>query len=277
MLLQHMQPGLSSGIRPSSRPCCLAPCRQARGVQLGAAVRRSRSAGLKVSAVAAAAAVPGPPDASQKPFWAAAMQWWDVGQSENDKNRQPGKLSDTLHMAWQLIAQEKKLMAVASFLMVSEAPWQRSMLRQGPAPSDTAAHTVASAEMLGREWCTQCFPGGQVSKQGPVPRAGQQTAATAALHAQLVVHTLAWLVKPLCVCAPLPVCPPVQVAASVCELIMPYFYSKILCSISKPGFQEVFHQNLMCYGAFALGFAVFAAGRGALFGVINNKLSRSLR
>lgn len=68
-----------------------------------------------------------------------------------------------------------------------------------------------------------------------------------------------------------------QVAASVCELIMPYFYSKIICSISKPGFQEAFRQHLVWYGAFALGFAVFAAGRGALFGVINNKLSRALR
>jgi hypothetical protein len=69
----------------------------------------------------------------------------------------------------------------------------------------------------------------------------------------------------------------VQVAASVCELVMPYFYSKIICSISKPGFQEAFRQHLVWYGAFALGFAVFAAGRGALFGVINNKLSRALR
>lgn len=68
-----------------------------------------------------------------------------------------------------------------------------------------------------------------------------------------------------------------QVAASVCELIMPYFYSKIICSISKPGFQEAFRQNLVWYGAFALGFAVFAAARGALFGIINNKLSRALR
>lgn len=58
---------------------------------------------------------------------------------------------------------------------------------------------------------------------------------------------------------------------------MPYFYSKIICSISKPGFEVAFKQNLMWYGAFALGFAVFAAGRGALFGVINNKLSRALR
>lgn len=69
----------------------------------------------------------------------------------------------------------------------------------------------------------------------------------------------------------------VQVAASACELVMPYYYSKILCSISKPGFQEVFKQNLVWYAAFAFGFAVFAAGRGALFGIINNKLSRALR
>jgi hypothetical protein len=68
-----------------------------------------------------------------------------------------------------------------------------------------------------------------------------------------------------------------QVTASVCELIMPYFYSQIICSISKQGCQEAFRHNLVMYAAFALGFALFAAGRGALFGVINNKLSRALR
>lgn len=68
-----------------------------------------------------------------------------------------------------------------------------------------------------------------------------------------------------------------QVTASVCELIMPYFYSKIICSISQQGCQEAFREHLTSYAAFALGFAVLAAGRGALFGVINNKLSRALR
>jgi hypothetical protein len=58
---------------------------------------------------------------------------------------------------------------------------------------------------------------------------------------------------------------------------MPYFYSKIIVSISKQGFGEAFKQNLVGYAAFALGFALFAAGRGALFGVINNKLSKALR
>jgi hypothetical protein len=78
---------------------------------------------VRVTASAAAAAVPGP-DAVRKSPWASLIQWWDVGQSENDKNRQPGKLSDTLKMAWQLIAQEKKLMGVASFLMVrTPLPW----------------------------------------------------------------------------------------------------------------------------------------------------------
>lgn len=70
---------------------------------------------------------------------------------------------------------------------------------------------------------------------------------------------------------------PLQVTASACELIMPYFYSKIICSIGQQGCQEAFKQHLMSYAAFALGFAVLAAGRGALFGVINNKLSRALR
>lgn len=40
---------------------------------------------------------------------------------------------------------------------------------------------------------------------------------------------------------------------------------------------QQFQQYLVAYGTFALGFAVFAAGRGALFSVINNKLSRQLR
>jgi hypothetical protein len=71
---------------------------------------------MHVQASAAAAAVPGPEASNKHPVW--SPKWWDVGQSDNDKNRQPGKLSDTLGMAWQLIAQEKKLMGAASFLMV---------------------------------------------------------------------------------------------------------------------------------------------------------------
>lgn len=50
---------------------------------------------------------------------AGFLSWWDVGESENDKNRKPGKVSETVGMAWQLVAQEKKLMLAASFLMVS--------------------------------------------------------------------------------------------------------------------------------------------------------------
>lgn len=94
-----------------------------------------------------------------------------------------------------------------------------------------------------------------------------QPHAAAVCHAPFNISTVHDV---CCVCR-------AQVAASVCELIMPYFYSKIICSISKPGFQEAFRQHLVWYAAFALGFAVFAAGRGALFGVINNKLSRALR
>lgn len=115
MLLHQMQLGLSSNIRPS-RSSCLAACRRAGPIQ-SRQTRLRRCTAVRVTASAAAAAVPGP-DAVQKSSWASLMQWWDVGQSENDKNRQPGKLSDTLKMAWQLIAQEKKLMGVASFLMV---------------------------------------------------------------------------------------------------------------------------------------------------------------
>jgi hypothetical protein len=74
---------------------------------------------LQVQLSAAAAAAAPVPASSNPSLLSAALQWWDVGQSENDKNRQPGKLRDSLGMAWQLVAQEKKLMVVASFLMVS--------------------------------------------------------------------------------------------------------------------------------------------------------------
>lgn len=77
---------------------------------------------MQASAAAVAAPVPGHSPTNKHPFW--SLKWWDVGQSENDKSRKPGKLADTIGMAWQLIAQEKKLMAAASFMMVSEVGLQ---------------------------------------------------------------------------------------------------------------------------------------------------------
>jgi len=78
-----------------------------------------RSVVVQAAAAATGVGAAGAPHAGgSRPFWKAALQWWDVGVSENDKNRQPGKLGDTVGMAWQLVAQEKKLMAAASFLMV---------------------------------------------------------------------------------------------------------------------------------------------------------------
>lgn len=76
---------------------------------------------LRVAASAAAAAAPAPnaPTVSSKPWWRHALDWWEVGQTENEKNQKPQKLSDTLNMAWQLIASERKLIATAAFLMVS--------------------------------------------------------------------------------------------------------------------------------------------------------------
>jgi hypothetical protein len=59
--------------------------------------------------------------------------------------------------------------------------------------------------------------------------------------------------------------------------MIPYYTSKIIFAFTNKVPLQLFHQHLTAYAAFALGFAVFAAGRGALFSVINNKLSRALR
>lgn len=110
MFLQRVQcPSLVSvGL---SRPR-LGPCSR----HLHQAIGQRRSLQVQASAAAVASPVPGHNATNKHPFW--SPQWWDVGQSENDKNRKPGKLAHTIGMAWQLIAQEKKLMAAASFMMV---------------------------------------------------------------------------------------------------------------------------------------------------------------
>eukprot|EP00775_Hariotina_reticulata_P011000 gene11000-11154_t len=152
-----------------------------RGTTVPLGLPRPRTRPLLHTAAGAAAVVA--PTVSQT-WWQKTLQWWDVGQSEHDKQHQPQKLSETLQMAWQLIEKEKVLIAAAALLMV---------------------------------------------------------------------------------------------VASLCELMIPYYTSKIIFAITKQVPQQQFHGYLNCYAAFALGFAAFAAGRGALFSVINNKLSRQLR
>jgi hypothetical protein len=68
-----------------------------------------------------------------------------------------------------------------------------------------------------------------------------------------------------------------QLAASLCELMIPYYTSKIIFAVTQQVPEHVFKGHLAAYGVCAFGFAAFAAGRGALFSVINNKLSRALR
>lgn len=122
MLVQHTQCSSSGSMRYYTGTCGLGSCKPGLPVlphqhQLRSIPRRRCSLQVQLSASAAAAA---PAQASSKPsLLGAALQWWDVGQSDNDKNRQPGKLRDSLGMAWQLVAKEKQLMVVASFLMVS--------------------------------------------------------------------------------------------------------------------------------------------------------------
>lgn len=68
-----------------------------------------------------------------------------------------------------------------------------------------------------------------------------------------------------------------QVAAALCELMIPYYTSKIIFAVTQQVPMATFHGYLSAYAAFAGGFALLAAGRGALFSVINNRLSRALR
>lgn len=115
-----MQSQYVHGLRGSRQWCLRAPvctpCR-VRVVKHVLPVQRQH---LRVAANAAAAAsAPAVAAPGAKSRWQRALEWWDVGQTENEKKQQPQKLSDTLSMAWQLIASEKKLIAAAAFLMVS--------------------------------------------------------------------------------------------------------------------------------------------------------------
>ncbi len=68
-----------------------------------------------------------------------------------------------------------------------------------------------------------------------------------------------------------------QVLGAACELAIPHFTSKSLFSVTNGAPLEVFHSSLRMLAAAAMGYAVFAAIRGALFSILNNRLSRQLR
>eukprot|EP00878_Enallax_costatus_P023836 GHUV01025390.1.p2 GENE.GHUV01025390.1~~GHUV01025390.1.p2 ORF type:complete len:138 (+),score=26.41 GHUV01025390.1:248-661(+) len=105
------------------RPCCRQYITR-RGVSLPCSVRPVRGVlpvqrqHLRVAASAAAAAASPASPATPKSWWMRAVEWWEVGQTENEKTQKPQKLSATLNMAWQLIASENKLIGAAAFLMV---------------------------------------------------------------------------------------------------------------------------------------------------------------
>lgn len=66
-------------------------------------------------------------------------------------------------------------------------------------------------------------------------------------------------------------------AGALCELAIPHFTSKAIFAVTKGAAQEAFRSHLRALAAAALGFAVFAALRGWLFGVLNNRFVRALR
>lgn len=66
-------------------------------------------------------------------------------------------------------------------------------------------------------------------------------------------------------------------AGALCELAIPHFTSKTIFAVTKGAPQEVFQGHLHSLAAAAAGFALFAALRGWLFGVLNNRFVRNLR
>jgi hypothetical protein len=68
-----------------------------------------------------------------------------------------------------------------------------------------------------------------------------------------------------------------QVAAALCELAIPHFTAKTLFSVTNGVAHDTFKRYVMLLGLSALGYALFAAVRGALFSVLNNRLSKALR
>lgn len=138
-----------------------------------AARARRRRCAVTASAAAIAApagAAPVPPTpqpqqaAQRAAWWQRLLAWWDVGVSENDKNRQPGKLSQTVGMAWTLIAQEKQLITAAAVLMVRSGVgavhttaactrgsvwvWRQPGAVFEPASCQLPAHTILHAPLV---------------------------------------------------------------------------------------------------------------------------------
>ncbi|KIZ04358.1 hypothetical protein MNEG_3599 [Monoraphidium neglectum] len=66
-------------------------------------------------------------------------------------------------------------------------------------------------------------------------------------------------------------------AGALCELAIPHFTSKTIFAVNRGAAPEVFHSHLQMLAAAAGGFAVFAALRGWLFGVLNNRFVCNLR
>lgn len=72
---------------------------------------------------AAAAASAAAPASQPSSWWQQVLHWWDVGQAESEKSRQPQKISETLRMAGSLVSNEKRLISAAVVLMVSRSGW----------------------------------------------------------------------------------------------------------------------------------------------------------
>ncbi len=68
-----------------------------------------------------------------------------------------------------------------------------------------------------------------------------------------------------------------QVSAVLCELAIPQYTSRTIFAVANGVPKDVFNANLLRLAAAAVGYATFAAVRGALFSVLNNRLSLALR
>ncbi|KAI8476904.1 MAG: hypothetical protein J3K34DRAFT_455504 [Monoraphidium minutum] len=66
-------------------------------------------------------------------------------------------------------------------------------------------------------------------------------------------------------------------AGALCELAIPHFTSKTIFAVTRGAAPEAFHRHLEMLALAALGFACFAALRGWLFGVLNNRFVQNLR
>lgn len=66
-------------------------------------------------------------------------------------------------------------------------------------------------------------------------------------------------------------------AAATCEAMIPQLVSKSIFAVVNQHPQLTFISNLQFLLAFSVGFAVFAAVRGGLFCVLNNRINRRLR